>query len=100
MGEPLPISAYHNLGMDVLMTQATNLLPPPVEDTEPDTDFSLAIVGRTNVGKSMLTNAILGDDRSIVSDVPGTTRDALDSILTTDDGEQRLAADRHRGNPP
>ena len=87
MGEPVPVSAYHNLGMEVLMAQATDLLPPQEEDTDPDTDFSLAIVGRTNVGKSMLTNAILGDERSIVSDVPGTTRDALDSILTTEDGE-------------
>ncbi len=87
MGEPLPVSAYHNLGMDELMSQVTDLLPPLVEDTSPETDMSLAIVGRTNVGKSMLTNAILGDDRSIVSDVPGTTRDALDSILTTDGGD-------------
>ncbi len=87
IGEPVPVSAYHNIGIDVLMSQATDLLPPPGEDLGPETDFSLAIVGRTNVGKSMLTNTILDDDRSIVSDVPGTTRDALDSILTKGDGD-------------
>ena len=87
IGGPVPVSAYHNLGMDELMTQVTDLLPPLEEYSEPETDFSVAIVGRTNVGKSMLTNAILGDDRSIVSEVPGTTRDALDSVLMTESGE-------------
>ena len=86
IGEPVPISAYHNIGIDDLMSRAVELFPPDEELVEPDVDFSLAIVGRTNVGKSMLTNTILGDDRAIVSDVPGTTRDALDSILTRPDG--------------
>ena len=86
IGEPVPVSAYHNLGMEDLMSRVTGLFPPPSEAAGPEADFGLAVVGRTNVGKSMLANAILGSDRSIVSDVPGTTRDALDSILTREDG--------------
>jgi GTP-binding protein len=86
VGEPVPVSAYHNLGMDELMSRVTDLFPPAEEVGGPEADFGLALVGRTNVGKSMLTNEILGDDRSIVSEVPGTTRDALDSFLTLQDG--------------
>ena len=94
LGEPFPISAYHNFGVYRLMDQVVSYFPypeapedaeeePPLS-TEPDqpTELKLAIVGRTNVGKSMLLNAILGQERSIVSQVAGTTRDALDTSMT------------------
>lgn len=77
------ISAYHNFGIYDLMEQVTSHLtpqPPPEETDEPAaSDLKLSIVGRTNVGKSLLLNAILGQERAIVSDIAGTTRDALDT---------------------
>ena len=81
LGDPMPVSAYHNLGVFDLMERVVSLLPEDDSEVEEDRDdaMKLAIIGRTNVGKSMLDNAILGQDRSIVSEVPGTTRDALDT---------------------
>jgi GTP-binding protein len=87
------ISAYHNYGIYDLMERVLSYLPkPPLEDEEeppdgepkasPPKELRLSIVGRTNVGKSMLVNAILGEERSIVSEVAGTTRDALDTPFT------------------
>ena len=84
LGEPMPVSAYHNRGVDDLMARVLDLLPAGDAMPDPDADFRLAIVGRTNVGKSMLLNAVLGEERAIVSDVPGTTRDALDTLITVD----------------
>ncbi len=78
LGEPIPMSAYHSLGLGELRDRLEEVLPPPVEET-PSDDLKLAVVGRPNVGKSMLVNAILGEDRVIVSAEPGTTRDAVDS---------------------
>ena len=84
--EPLSISAYHNIGIYDLIARIASLLP----DSEPDVEehdeavMRLAIVGRTNVGKSQLMNSILGQERSIVSPTPGTTRDALDTDFTYD----------------
>ncbi len=81
LGEPLPISAYHNIGVSDLMDQVIARLPPaPPEEPEKEA-MKLAIVGRPNVGKSRLLNAILGEERSIVSDVPGTTRDVIDTTF-------------------
>ena len=82
LGEPLPISAYHNRGIDDLMDRVLDSISDEPAPTDPDADFSLAIVGRTNVGKSMLLNAITGQDRAIVSETPGTTRDAIDTLIT------------------
>ncbi|MBI2851242.1 MAG: ribosome biogenesis GTPase Der [Chloroflexi bacterium] len=81
MGEPLPISAHHGRGTAELLDKIVALLPgaPPVE-SEPEM-LKLAIVGRPNVGKSALLNALLGKERAIVSATPGTTRDALDTLL-------------------
>ena len=80
-GEPLPISAYHGLGVSDLMDRVVELLPPPApSEAEPDM-LKIAIVGRPNVGKSMLLNAILGEERAIVSETPGTTRDATDTVF-------------------
>lgn len=85
--DTLQVSAYHNLGIYDLMDKIVSLLPPADEEPEDATEgvMKLAIVGRTNVGKSMLMNGILGEERAIVSDVPGTTRDALDTQFTYGD---------------
>ncbi|MCJ7769820.1 MAG: ribosome biogenesis GTPase Der [Dehalococcoidales bacterium] len=81
LGEPLPISAYHGLRTNELLDKIALLLPsaPPIT-TEPDI-MKLAIIGRPNVGKSMLLNTIAGGERAIVSPFPGTTRDAIDTLL-------------------
>jgi len=81
LGEPLPVSAYHGRGIFELTDKIASLLPAmPVVEAEPEL-MKVAIVGRPNVGKSMLLNALLGEPRVIVSDVPGTTRDAIDTQL-------------------
>ena len=81
LGEPLAISAHHGRGTAELLDRITALLPglSPAE-AEPEI-MKVAIVGRPNVGKSMLLNAILGEERAIVDDVPGTTRDATDTLF-------------------
>ena len=81
LGEPLAVSAYHGRGISELLDRIISLLPPtPPLITEPEA-VKMAIVGRPNVGKSMLLNALLGEERAIVSDIPGTTRDAIDTLL-------------------
>ena len=108
MGDPTPISAYHNYGIHELMERVLSNVPyvdtgedddgrdewdevddeaelPALDelvDIPPQAELNLAIVGRTNVGKSALINAILGQERSIVSPVAGTTRDAIDTQFT------------------
>jgi len=80
-GEPITVSALHGMDIDVMLDALTELLPPPPEElTDPDEEERLhvAIVGRPNVGKSSLLNTILRDERAIVSEIAGTTRDALD----------------------
>lgn len=79
LGDPITLSAYHNTGLDDVMSQVVSMLPQPNLETRIEVDTRIAIVGRTNVGKSMLVNSIVGHERSIVSAVPGTTRDALDT---------------------
>ncbi|MGD0116059.1 MAG: ribosome biogenesis GTPase Der [Dehalococcoidia bacterium] len=80
LGEPLLVSALHGAGAAELMDVIADLLPVAPE-TETVETVSIAIVGRPNVGKSMLTNAILGEERVIVSETPGTTRDSIDSAF-------------------
>jgi len=87
IGMPIAISAYHNRGMDELMDAVLGLLPPATGSLEQPELAKLAIVGRPNVGKSTLLNALLGDERAIVHEAPGTTRDALDARLHWDDKE-------------
>jgi GTP-binding protein len=87
MGEPIAISAHHNRGIDDLMDAVLASLPPqPISIAEPG-EAKLAIVGRPNVGKSTLLNTLLGDERAIVHESPGTTRDSLDAIIQWDDKE-------------
>ena len=81
LGDPIPISAYHNHGVDDLMMSVVERLPSYDLNNQIESDVRLSIVGRANVGKSQLLNALTGDNRSIVSDIPGTTRDAIDSSI-------------------
>ena len=86
LSEPVQISAYHNLGIYDLMDQVVPTTGVSPEETEDAPEgMSLSIVGRPNVGKSMLVNAILGEERAIVSEIPGTTRDALDTPFLYED---------------
>ena len=80
LGDPLPVTAHHGLGLADLMDRLVELLPAAVGEA-PAPSLRFAIVGRPNVGKSMLVNAILGQERVIVSDEPGTTRDAIDTAF-------------------
>ncbi len=80
LGEPLPVSAHHARGTAELLDRLGAILPPLEAEVEPDI-MKVAIVGRPNVGKSMLLNALLGSERAIVDDAPGTTRDAIDTLL-------------------
>jgi len=81
LGEPLAISAYHGRGSAELLDKIVSLLPAPLPaKVEPEV-MRVAIVGRPNVGKSMLLNALLGEERTIVDDIPGTTRDAIDTVV-------------------
>jgi len=80
LGDPLPVTAHHGLGLADLMDRLVELLPAAAGEA-PAPSLRFAIVGRPNVGKSMLVNAILGQERVIVSDEPGTTRDAIDTAF-------------------
>jgi len=83
MGDPMPISALHGTGIGDLLDRLVDALGPrgaPAEEAE--TAVRIAIVGRPNVGKSSLLNRLLGEERAIVSPIPGTTRDAVDTHLT------------------
>jgi len=80
MGEPIAVSAMHGTGTGDLLDALTAALPPSPEPPE-DQSVKIAIVGRPNVGKSSLLNRLLGEERAIVSPVPGTTRDAVDTPM-------------------
>ena len=85
LGDPIPVSAAQGLGTGDLLDAIVRALPEGDDDDDPDADtIRLAIVGRPNVGKSTLINRILGEDRVIVSDVAGTTRDAIDLPVELD----------------
>jgi GTPase len=85
LGDPLPLSALHGHGTGELLDEIVALLPGTELETPGEDAVRVAILGRPNVGKSSLLNALLGRERVIVSDVPGTTRDAIDTVLRRDD---------------
>ena len=93
LGNPWPVSALHGLGTGNMLDALVAALPEPPEEPEAASDerdgdrvFAVALVGRPNVGKSTLFNRLIGEDRSVVHDMPGTTRDAVDTIVETPDG--------------
>ena len=88
LGDPIAISATNMLGLGDLLEAIVKELPPAEEDEMEDDEhvIQLALVGRPNVGKSSLTNKLLGQERTMVSDIPGTTRDAIDTLFTDTDG--------------
>lgn len=84
MGEPIPISALHGTGTGDMLEALIATLQSSDEDIE-DESVKIAIVGKPNVGKSSLLNRLMGEERAIVSAIPGTTRDAIDTYLTYED---------------
>src|SRR3954470_23729622 len=101
MGEPHPISALHSRRTGDLLDEVVALFPPEEPEEEPDFDPDalaevdpsipgVALVGRPNVGKSTLFNRLIGEQRAVVHDMPGTTRDSIDTIVETDDGPIRF----------
>ncbi len=113
LGDPVPISAIHGRGTGDLLDLVVGALPPAEDqlghssgaEAEAGQDdgavaFSVAIVGRPNVGKSTLFNRLVGEERSVVHDLAGTTRDSVDTVLSTDAGRIRFvdtAGLRRRG---
>ena len=105
LGDPIPVSALHGRGSGELLDLIVEQLPPEPEARPDDTvetspaeiglgtaekPFSVAIVGRPNVGKSTLFNRLVGEERAVVHDAPGTTRDSIDTVLETEDGWLRF----------
>jgi GTPase len=107
LGDPFAVSALHGRGSGDLLDQVVDLLPPvdeaqaegeggdpegddAVPEYSDDSAVAVAIVGRPNVGKSTLYNRLIGDERAVVHDMPGTTRDAIDTVIETDLGRVRL----------
>ncbi|MCM8901124.1 ribosome biogenesis GTPase Der [Caldicoprobacter algeriensis] len=87
LGEPIGISATHKRGIGDLLDRVVKHLPDKEVKEEEDQVIKIAVVGRPNVGKSSLVNRILGEERVIVSDIPGTTRDAIDTPFEMDGRE-------------
>jgi GTP-binding protein len=98
LGDPIPVSAIHGRGSGDLLDAVVAALPPEegreeavaADDGEADAAVGVAIVGRPNVGKSTLFNRLIGDERSVVHDAPGTTRDAIDTVVSTAEGPIRF----------
>lgn len=90
LGDVWPVSGLHGRGVADLLDEVVALLPESDSSEEEHDEIRLAIVGRPNVGKSSLLNAFTGEQRSIVSDIPGTTRDAIDTLIDYQDERFRL----------
>jgi GTP-binding protein len=85
--DPIPLSSVHGTGTGDVLDAALAALPPGAEEEVEEDRISVAVIGKPNAGKSSLVNRILGDERMIVSDIPGTTRDAIDSRLDNEFGK-------------
>ena len=86
LGDPIAVSAVHGHGTGDLLDACVRYFPPEGEEEEEDDAIKVAVIGKPNAGKSSLVNKILGENRVIVSDVAGTTRDAIDSRFENDKG--------------
>ena len=87
IGDPITISASQGLGLGDMLDEVVKYFNDPSEDEDDDEYIRIAMIGKPNVGKSSLINRLLGEERVIVSNVPGTTRDSIDSYLETEDGK-------------
>lgn len=87
IGDPVTISATQGLGLGDMLDEVVKYFKDPSEDEEEDEYIRIAMIGKPNVGKSSLINRLLGEERVIVSNVPGTTRDSIDSYLETEEGK-------------
>lgn len=85
LGEPYAVSSEHSLGIGDLLDEVIANFPEGVETTNSDEVIKIAFIGKPNAGKSSLVNRILGEERVIVSDIPGTTRDAIDTYFSVED---------------
>ena len=90
LGDPIPVSAIHGHGTGEVLDECMKYFPPAEEDEEEDDTIKVAVIGKPNVGKSSLINHILGEKRLIVSDMAGTTRDAVDSVFENQYGRYTL----------
>ena len=86
LGDPIAVSAVHGHGTGDLLDACLQYFPPEEEEEEEDDAIKVAVIGKPNAGKSSLVNKILGEERVIVSNVAGTTRDAIDSYFENDQG--------------
>lgn len=85
LGDPVPISSHHGIGLGDLLDQVVLALPEIDDIVYEENRIKMCLIGRPNVGKSSLTNALLGEQRVIVSEIEGTTRDSIDSMFTYED---------------
>jgi GTP-binding protein len=92
LGDPIGISAANAMGLGELLDAVVAAFPEDEDEEKDEDEISIAVIGRPNVGKSSIVNKILGEDRVIVSNVPGTTRDAIDTHFTRD-GQKYLLID-------
>ena len=90
LGDPIPVSAVHGHGTGELLDECMKYFPPEEAEAPEDDVIKVAVIGKPNVGQSSLINRILGEQRVIVSDVAGTTRDAVDSYFENQKGKYRL----------
>ena len=84
LGDVFPVSSLHGIGVGDLLDKVISLLPETRKKTPDDASIRFCLIGQPKVGKSTLANAIIGEDRVIVSEIPGTTRDAVDTLFSRD----------------
>ncbi len=87
LGDPIAVSSVHGHGTGDLLDEVLKYLPGKEEEEEKEDAIKVAVIGKPNVGKSSLVNAVLGEDRMIVSNIAGTTRDATDSVVENEHGK-------------
>jgi len=87
IGEPFPVSSLHGHGTGDLLDEVFEYFPEKVEEDYSDEYIKVAVIGKPNVGKSSLINKIAGEERTIVSNIAGTTRDAIDTVIEKNEGK-------------